>query len=254
MAYIGRDDCILNFTQQPVTGIDCDVYEEPVIVLTCSVESLSSDVFADPSDIEIRWYFYNGTEYELTTGVNHTRTGGNGVHVQVTSTINVSGTSNQNFAFLGEGFYYCQVQLTDMTVVTNSSQRFQVLNRDEYVQASTFCSERTFIASVESCAAYAVTVTVNHTTTDIATQATTQINYKEGSITQSVQPTTLIDNQFESEITTMMWVYVLLAVVVIFSIIIAALTVLTLMLCKKLSNRTHGMIVTLNLTFSEVHV
>ena len=137
MAYIGTDDCILNFTQQPVTGIDCDVYEKPVIVLTCSVESLSSDVFSDLSVIEIRWYFHNGTEYELTTGVSHTRTGGNGAHVLVTSTIKISGTSNQNFAFIAEGFYYCQVQMTDMTVVVNSSQRFQVLNRDEYVQAST---------------------------------------------------------------------------------------------------------------------
>ena len=105
------------------------------------------------------------------------------------------------------------------------------------------CSETTFIASVESCAAYTVTVTEYHITTD-TTNATTQINYKKGSITQSVQPTTvtLIDNQFESETSMKVWVYVLLAVVVIFFIIIAGLTVLSLMLCKKLSNRTHGMI------------
>ena len=147
------------------------MYEASVIVLTCRVESLSLEDFADPSVINIRWYFDNGTEYELTTGVNHTRLGGSGEKVQVTSTLKLSGTSNKSSVFLSEGSYYCQVQLMDRDVLLKTSQAFRVLNTDEHVQASTDCCERTFIDSVESCAAYEVVIpSTDRPTTKAGTQ------------------------------------------------------------------------------------
>ena len=242
--YIGQGECILNFTQQPVTEIDCDVYEEPVIVLMCRVESLSQDAFTDPSVIEIRWYFHNGTEYELTTGVGHIRMGGNGDHVQVTSTLNVSGTSNQRFTFLGEGFYYCLVQMTDKVVVSNSSQRFQVLGQDQYVQAATSCDERTFIANVESCAAYEVTAptTQHQTTTDIVydttalstedRETTTEIALTEDKSSSTM--TTLADGDVDRGRGSLqvMWIAIAItAVAVIFvttAIVVAITTTVTL--------------------------
>ena len=233
------DNCILNFTQQPVTEIDCDVYQEPVIVLTCSVVSLSQQAFPDPSLIEIRWFFYNGTEYELTNGVGHTRTGGNGDHVQVTSTLNVSGTSDQRFAFLGEGFYYCQVQMTDMTVVANSSQRFQVLSRDEYVQASTNCRERTFYDNVESCAAYEVTTT-DSTTSPIPT---TTLDANNGDTTTTPQNTsanpttepTSTSSEGQGGGSLEVWIYVLVAVAAVFAMIIIILAIMCVGLCLRRS-------------------
>ena len=111
---------------------------------------------ADPQDVSFRWYFYNGTEYELLVGVNHTRLGGSGGLVEVTSTLHISGIS-QNTAHLSEGFYYCQVQLIDTNVVSNLSQRFQVWSEDDYIQYATSCSEKTFIDMMEMCAVYRVT-------------------------------------------------------------------------------------------------
>ena len=241
---IGQDSCILNFTQQPVTGIDCDVYEEPVIALTCRVESLTQDAFLDPSVIEIRWYFYNGTEYELTTGVGHTRTGGNGDHVQVTSTLNVSGTSNQRFAFLGEGFYYCQVQMTDMVVIANSSQRFHVLSRDDYVQAATSCDERTFIANVESCAAYETTAQYL-TTTDIVYDTTalstpdkeTTVEIVQTQDTNSPKTTTLVGGDVDRGEGSLqiMWIAITITAVAVIFVTTAIIVVITTTLCRKSS-------------------
>ena len=135
-----------------------------------------------------------------------------------------------------------------MTVVANSSQRFQVLNRDEYVQAGTSCSERTFIASVESCAAYTVTATES-TTADVPTQdgesTTTTVvplTEKTDSVTQPSKTTT-VDNteteRVEGSLHNISWVYVVIAVAVIFAIVVAILvagwTATTLRLRQRVS-------------------
>ena len=117
---------------------------EADLVLTCGVVSLSTADIADPQDVSFRWYFYNGTEYELSVGINHTRSGGNGANVQVNSTLQISGTS-QTAAYLSQGFYYCQVQMIDMNVRSIFSQRFQVISQDYYFQYVSSCSEKTFI-------------------------------------------------------------------------------------------------------------
>ena len=104
--------------------IECNVYEAD-LVLTCSVVSLSTADIADPQDVSFRWYFYNSTEYELSVGINHTRSGGNGgTNLHVNSTLQISGTS-QTAAYLSQGFYYCQVRMIDMNVRSNFSQDFK---------------------------------------------------------------------------------------------------------------------------------
>ena len=158
--------------------------------------------------------------------------------MQVTSTLNVSGTSNQNFAFLAEGFYYCQVQMTDMAAVANSSQRFQVLNRDEYVQASTSCSERTFIASVESCAAYAVTATEQTTPQPVQAQTTTEdtpTTAPNTSENQTTEPTSTSSSGGGRGGSLEVWIYVLVAVAAVFAMIIIILAIMCVGLCLRRS-------------------
>ena len=100
--------------------------------------------------------------------------------MQVTSTLKLSGTSDKNYTFLSKGSYYCQVQLTDKTVVSIPSQAFQVLDEDEYTQAATSCYERTFIDHTESCA---VDSTDTSTAVTQAGTATTQLDESSTSTT-----------------------------------------------------------------------
>ena len=138
------------------------MYEADRIVLTCTAIGLRQNHLAGLGDIDIVWYFDNGTEHQVSKGVDQwTQTVRDEQQdiVQITSTLALSGkeqASNQNSAHIeGEGFYYCQVQATsaaDIRVESSPSQKFQILSRDFHLQASTSCSERTFIAYTESCA------------------------------------------------------------------------------------------------------
>ena len=122
-------------------------------------------------------------------GVNHTRQGGSSEHVQVTSTLKLSGTSDKNYTFLSKGSYYCQVQLTDETVVSKSSQAFQVLDEDEYTQAATSCYERTFIDHVKSCA-IDLAPSTDHPPTDTIGTAVTQAGTATTQLGESTTPPT----------------------------------------------------------------
>ena len=54
--------CNLFFIEQPITSVDCNIYEAERIVLTCTIESsediLDSRLLVDPGRIKIRWYSY----------------------------------------------------------------------------------------------------------------------------------------------------------------------------------------------------
>lgn len=92
------------FIEQPVTSVECLIYEEAKIVLTCTVtsEGISDPTILDPNEINIKWYYYNGTDHELITGTNTTtREGGNGEHIIISSRI------QENTADLAVGSYYC---------------------------------------------------------------------------------------------------------------------------------------------------
>ena len=233
------DRCILNFTVQPVTSVDCNVYETDLEVLTCTVESLSTADVSDPQDILIKWFFFNDTEYELTVGVNPPqRTGGNGGHVTVTSTLHISGTSQQNASYVSEGFYHCQVQMTDRSVQSQPSQKFEVFNRDQYLQASTSCSERTFTAPLQSCAVYHIREDTPITTAAInATTAT--VNDRHNTIggttlvlseSQSTPPPPTSSDNNEGDRALPIWVYILIALVAVVAVIIVLATVVIFVL------------------------
>ena len=231
---------------QPITSVDCNVYETDLEVLTCTVESLSTADIADPQDIVIKWFFFNDTEYELAVGVNPPqRTGGNGGHVTVTSTIHISGTSQPNASFVNEGFYHCQVQMIDTSVMSKPSQKFEVFNRDQYLQASTSCSERTFTAPLQSCAVYRIredtttTTAVNNDTTTTKTP-----NDKENKTTDERQgPTSPAPSTSDSSPNTSgggggtleVWIYVLVAVAAVFAMIIVILAIMCVGLCLRRS-------------------
>ena len=114
IVHAGAGNCLLNFTEQPIT-VDCLLYEEETImILKCTVSSeglLNPDPL-DPSRISIKWYFNNGTESELTVGTNEVREGGNGEHIVISSTLTITGSSFQHVAVsLAQGSYYCRVKL-----------------------------------------------------------------------------------------------------------------------------------------------
>ena len=216
--------------QQPVPTIDCDVYDQSDIVLTCRVVSSPADSdITDVQDISIKWYFYNGTEYELSVGVSHIRSGGNGANVQVTSTFQLS-------AMISQGFYYCRVQLTEMNIKSNLSQRFEVLSQDDYIQLAT-CSGRTFIDSVETCAVYQVEESPKYflNTTTSWTQSEEAISSPLEDASLSIRPghpPTMSDHN-ESITVNVTWVYVLAAVAAVFATIIIILTTLSVSHCLR---------------------
>ena len=237
----GLDHCILNFTVQPVASVDCNVYETDLEVLTCTVESLSTADIADPQDILIKWFFFNDTEYELTVGINPPqRTGGNGGHVTVTSTLHISGTSQPNASYVSEGFYHCQVQMIDTSVQSQPSQKFEVFNRDRYLQTVTSCSERTFTAPLQSCAVYRIREDTPTTTTAInATTKTDGQNVISGttmvpSESQSTPPPPPNSVNNEGGRALPIWVYILIALVVVFAVIIVVLATVVISVLTKI--------------------
>ena len=152
------DSCILYFTQQPITTVDCNVYEADKVLLTCTVTDPVQNDLTSSLRIDIKWYFDNGTKQEVNVGTETTVRNGDEDVVKITSTLALSATSDQNAMHIGgEGFYYCQVQAAitsamDVRLESNPSQMFQVSSRDFHFQASTSCMERNFIDNVESCA------------------------------------------------------------------------------------------------------
>ena len=238
------DRCILNFTVQPVTSVDCNVYETDLEVLTCTVELLSTADVADPQDILIKWFFFNDTEYEVAVGVNPPQgTGGNGGHVTVTSTLHISGTSQPNASYVSEGFYYCQVQITDRSVQSKPSQKFEVFNRDQHLQASSSCSERTFTAPLQSCAVYRIRedtptttgpISVHYTSTDSAMPCSTERDTTTPPVWTEGQSTPPLITRTEGSERPLerIWIYVLASLAGAFAIIILILVVSFVLICR----------------------
>ena len=238
----GTDRCILNFTQQPVPSVDCNVYESDLETLTCKVESIDTAEVPDVQDLSIKWFFFNDTEYELTIGTNPVeRSGGNGGHLTVTSTLYISGTSQPNASFVSEGFYYCKVQMFDASVVLHQSQRFEVFHREEYLQQGTACNERTFSAPLESCAVSRLSVDESTTTSILPdSTATTKTPNEENTTTTDEEPTppsssTVDTGSRGSGGTLEVWIYVLVAVAAVFAMIIVILAIMCVGLCLRRS-------------------
>ena len=220
------------------------MYESDLETLTCRVESIDRAEVPDMRDLSIKWFFFNDTEYELTIGTNPVeRTGGNEVHdLTVTSTLHISGTSQPNATFVSEGFYYCKVHLFDASVVLHQSQIFEVFHREEYLQQSVSCSERTFSARLESCAVSRLSVEESTTTSIILpdSTATTKTPNEENPTTTDEEPTppsssTVDTGSRGSGGTLEVWIYVLVAVAAVFAMIIVILAIMCVGLCLRRS-------------------
>ena len=238
----GTDRCILNFTQQPVPSVDCNVYDLDLETLTCRVESIDTAGVPDVQDLSIKWFFFNDTEYDLTIGTNPVeRTGGSVGHLTVTSTLHISGTSRPNATVVSEGFYYCRVHMFDASVVLHESQRFKVLHREEYLQQASSCSERTFSAALESCAVSRLSVDESTTTSILPdSTATTKTPNEENPTTTDEEPTppsssTVDTGSRGSGGILEVWIYVLVAVAAVFAMIIIILAIMCVGLCLRRS-------------------
>ena len=198
------------------------MYESDLESLTCRVESIDTAEVPDIQDLSIKWFFFNDTEYDLTIGTNPAeRTGGNGGHLTVTSTLHISGTSRPNASFVSEGFYYCKVHMFDASVVLHQSQRFQVFHREEYLQRASSCSGRTFSAALESCAVSRLSIDESTTTTTSSvTTATTDEDTTSTDESQSTYSLSTISQNESSGRKVPVWIYILAALASAFVILI----------------------------------
>ena len=142
--------CTFLITEQPIASAECLLYEADEIILMCTIISqgiFGSKIPLDSSRINIKWYHNNGTESELTVGTNETRReGGNGDPIRISSTLAISLIRQHDANTLAQGSYYCRVSIAGWpSGVSNSSQRFTVLHKDDYLQYGSSCSGQTFI-------------------------------------------------------------------------------------------------------------
>ena len=237
--YTVAGNCLLNFTEQPITFAACLLYDAERIVLMCTISSESEDLLnpdlLDPNGIIIRWYYNNGTESELTVGTNETRReGGNGDPIVISSTLTISPISQHDAVTLAQGSYYCRVQVDKEILRSNSSQQFIVLNIGDYVQYGTSCAERNFIVRDNACAVFSTVETKG-------SESLPTISYRNNSITDVIMAqevdTTFVVIQSSSNQSDEIWIYILVAVLTAFFIIIIVLTIfvlrLTLMIRKS---------------------
>ena len=232
--------------------MDCNIYDNVKIVLNCTVSSQGiPNSFIDSNNLDIKWFFDNGTDrHELTAGRNGTiRQGGNGDPVLISSTLALqSGTIEGNIASpVAEGAYYCQVHVDQSTMKANSSQRFTVLDFDQYIQSSTSCLERNFVATETACAVHdnIIENPTDHSTmfTDMSSSAQ-ELFTSEPLSSDGHQPTDPPSSSSPGQsgggggTTLQVWIYVLVAVAAVFAMIIIILAIMCVGLCLRRSQST----------------
>jgi hypothetical protein len=237
--YTGAGNCLLNFTEQPITSVDCLIYDVERIVLKCAISSeglLNPDHDPlDPSRISIKWYYNNGTESELTVGTNEiSREGeiGDSDPIVISSTLIISAFSQHDVSSLVKGSYYCRVNVAEWGLVTvsNSSQQFTVLTMDQYLQLGASCSHTTFIARESACAVHIDLAVVNPITENNSETLAT-INYQNVTDVITMQNVNATQFTFDpNEGTSKIWIYILVAVLGAFLIVIVVLIIFTLQL------------------------
>ena len=254
------DNCILNFVEQPNSDVECLYYEVSRIELACTVSSSGlpeSDLSIDPNLLNIRWYFNNGTEHQLTVGVNVTRTGGNGEAVEVRSTLSISAPSppvpSVPFTNLTQGSYYCRVEVDEQTMLSNSSQPFIALDveSDEYLQSAVPCDPgRDFSATVRESACAVHSIDKDSATTDpdpftspldITTsleEGTSTSSNDGGQPTNPPPPSSPGGGSGGGGSPLQVWIYVLVAVAAVFAMIIIILAIMCVGLCLRRSQST----------------
>ena len=224
----------MNFIEQPVTFVNCLLYHAERIILICTISSEDSNPIIDPSRINIKWYYNNGTDNELTVGTNETRReGGNGEPIRISSTLTISSSFSyqHDAASLAEGSYYCRV-LQDVTecLVSNSSQQFIVLTRGSYLQDAVRCLDRSFTFTESACAVYNICAVVNPTTEDSSDDTVTTIihqNVTDVTIMDEADATIFMQSTFSQNegVSDNIWIYVLVALLGAFLIIIMILII-----------------------------
>jgi hypothetical protein len=231
--------------------VDCLIYEEDLIELTCTVSSEGlpdSQLSLDPEAFDIRWYFNNGTEHQLMVDTNVISTGGNGGPVEVRSTLGISAFPSQvNVASLVQGSYYCRVEVDEHTMRTNSSQPFTAQEEDAYFQVAAPCStEMSFTLVTESaCAVHKIAEEPPSTTgnSDSVTSHFDTTSSLEGGASTTFTDTTSpppSDNPGRSGggSPLQVWIYVLVAVAAVFAMIIIILAIMCVGLCLRRSQST----------------
>ena len=192
----------------------------------------------ESNGLNVKWYYNNGTEHELTEGTNETRReGGFGEPIVISSTLTISSIIQQNTASLAVGSYYCRIQAPDQTVASNSSQKFIALGIDQYLQSGISCSHTDFIARESTCAVYSVFAIMIPTTTGSSENLTTIniTNMQEDTTTLFIQSITDQDNGVPE-----IWIYTLVIILAVFLLIIVILTVFVFRLLHMIPRRSQA--------------
>ena len=182
-------------------------------------------------------------------GVNVTKTGGNGVAVEIRSTLSISAEQPQvNVANLVPGSYYCRVEVDDQTMLSNSSQPFIVNEEGEYFQFGKSCTGTSFNPVTEiACAVHSI---AEHSTTNpdssISDLDTTSLpeegisttSSNGGQPTDPPSPSSPGGGSGGGGSPLQVWIYVLVAVAAVFAMIIIILAIMCVGLCLRRSQST----------------
>lgn len=132
----------------------------------------------------------------------------------ISSILTISAISQHDAVTLAQGLYYCRVNIAGWSAVSNSSQRFIVLNPEEYLQYATSCSERTFIDRERACAVYSAVAENPTTTMKSIGSPTTDYSGSTISLLHDHKPiqSTAVPPEHNDRITDIIWIYTLAAV------------------------------------------
>ena len=139
-------ECYLDFRyiEQPVSEVDCNIYESPSIQLRCTVS-----VADESSNFTISW-FYNGQM--IMNGTNTTASVNADMYIIKSSVLTLKRADYQ------VGKYYCQVNLpvseSNGNIQLEQSNMFILRDVAEYSQSASNCQHLyiLFFIPVESCA------------------------------------------------------------------------------------------------------
>ena len=238
-------ECLYEYLREPPSDItDCNPYSSTSdLVLQCRASVPISEV----GNAEIQWFnegqqitlegFYplarvNGIVVELVNGTDRSI---------ITSTLNLDGER-----FLtqpdqtGGGSYHCQMVVDGSESIAISNQLVIDSNQETYASNGDCSSSITYFEENMSCAKYSPTTT--SATTEAATEVETEV-----AITTPATPTTEDSNMAtappiaapapSTTCTIDTWVYIIIALLVLFGAVIFVMSIAICFLCKR---RTTG--------------
>ena len=141
--YVSADtsECAYTYEEQPLTNLECNPYPNNRLILSCAVRG--------PNLVSIDWFWE-----PLNTRQPQRLPSTQNKYSLVTRFIMSQSRSQLRVQQLNDndaGWYYCQVELSNGTLLTPSNRLFLAIQSEYVVNAST-CPDRAQTTRVRSCA------------------------------------------------------------------------------------------------------